>query len=313
MTTVRAEVPARVHLAGNPSDGYGGAVLSMTVPTLSATVVADEAERFSIHGPTDTWESIAVLADETQRLGHDGGDRLVRAALLRLDRQLSPDVERRPARLEWSTTIPRSVGLGGSSALVVATMRAVLDLWDVEDRPSDLTLALLALATETEYLGISAGLADRTVQAMGGVVLTDCRADAVATPVVPREAVALTLLWRSQAAAPSGDYHRRLRRAVDSREPATLDGLERLAELADQAAESLRTGDTERLGWTMDQSLDARRQLGPVPPAALVGIDELRRGGAAVNFAGSGGTLVVLGPCAATGDWRAHPIQSPPT
>lgn len=310
MKSVRAEVPARVHLAGNPSDGYRGAVLSMTVPTLTATVVATDDEHFSIHGPADRWDSMASLADETRRLGHDGGDRLVRAALLRLDRWLDPAVERRPARIEWSTDIPRSVGLGGSSAIVLATMRAALDLWMVDEPPSDLDLAHLALAAETEDLDISAGLADRTVQAMGGVVLTDCRATPVAVPVTPGRDVALTLLWRAEAAAPSGEYHGRLRAAVADREPGTLAGLERLAALADLGAAALRDGDADGLGRAMDESLDARRQLAPVPPEALVGVDDLRRGGASVNFAGSGGTIVVLGPCSTAGGWTTHGIRA---
>ena len=310
MTSVRADVPARAHLAGNPSDGYGGAVLSMTVPTLVATVVATGADRFSIHGPTDTWDSMGSLVDETRRLGHHGGDRLVRAALIRLDRTLAPDVVRLPARFEWSTTIPRSVGLGGSSALVLATMRAALHLWQVDERPSDLSLAEAALAAETEDLGISAGLADRTVQAIGGAVLTDCRAAPMATPVAPGRDIALTLLWRSEAAAPSGEYHARLRAAVDARDPRTLRGLERLAELADHGADALRHGDTDGLARAMDASLDARRHLAPVPPAALVGVDDRRRGGAAVNFAGSGGTVVVLGPCVSATGWVVHEIQA---
>src|SRR5438477_3723375 len=84
---------ARAALAGNPSDLYGGAVLAVTLPSLTAHVVAEPADE---------------LVVEPQNA-------LVEAAARRLGAT---------AKLAWSTTIPRSVGLGGSSALVIATLRA---------------------------------------------------------------------------------------------------------------------------------------------------------------------------------------------
>lgn len=308
MTEHRADVPARAHLAGNPSDGYGGAVLSTTVPTMCATVVATADERFSIGGPRDSWPTMIDLAERTRSLGYDGGDRLVRAALVTLDRALSPGIDRTPGRFEWSSTIPRSVGLGGSSAIVIATMRVALDLWQVTDRPTDLDLARLALAAETEELGIAAGLADRTAQVMGGVVHTDCRREPTARRVLPRRDIALSLHWRRAAAAPSGDYHRALRAAVDQARPETLEGLATLAALADDAATAVADGDEAGLAAAMDASLAVRRALGPVPSAALVGVDEVRAGGSAVNFAGSGGTIVVHGSWVARAGWESAPI-----
>lgn len=304
-----ATVPARAHLAGNPSDGYGGAVLSTTVPSMAATVTATAADRFVIRGPDETWASMAELAVSTARLGYDGGDRLVRAALLALDGALDPLIERRPATFEWSTTIPRSVGLGGSSAVVLAAMRAALGLWSAEHAIDDLELASLALEAETGGLGIAAGIADRTVQALGGIVLTDARGKLSATAVHATEPVPLTLLWRPEAAAPSGDYHRALRTAVESGDDAVVGGLARLATLADDAARAVANGDRDSLAAAMDRSLQTRRALGPVPEAALDGVDDLRRAGAAVNFAGSGGAVVVLGPCRPSDGWFVSEIH----
>ncbi len=40
--------PARAALAGNPSDGYGGAVVAVPVPDLAAFASTEPADRFSI-------------------------------------------------------------------------------------------------------------------------------------------------------------------------------------------------------------------------------------------------------------------------
>lgn len=308
MRSATASVPARAHLAGNPSDGYGGAVLSTTVPSMAATVTATDAPRVSIRGPEEQWDSLSELAIATDRLGFEGGERLVRAALLTLHGALDRTTERRPAVFAWSTTIPRSVGLGGSSAIVLATMRAALQLWSAEDALDDLALASLALEAETGALGIAAGIADRTVQAIGGTVLTDARDGLTAAPVPVREPVELTLLWRPEAAAPSGDYHRLLRSSFEAGDRTVGEGLARLATFADDAETAVATGDRSALARAMDSSLQTRRELGPVPTAALEGVDDLRAAGVSVNFAGSGGALVALGHSVPTTGWHTTPL-----
>ena len=307
---VSAAVPARVHLAGNPSDGYGGAVVSATVPAFTADVSVEPADHLSIHGPPVQWSSVEALVRHTSRHGHDGGDRLVTAAVARLDSYLPSSVARTPGRIRWSSTIPRSVGLGGSSALVLATMRALLEWWDAGDAVDDGVLAGLALTAEVEDLGISAGIADRTVQAAGGVVLTDARGpEPVLRRIAPAAPVALTLLWNDDAAAPSGDYHRALGQRIGSGDPVSAETMSRLAALADVATTALEDGDLDTLADAMDASLELRAALGPVPPAALEPVAELRRQGGRVNFAGSGGALVVVGPVEIPSGWNAHPVR----
>src|ERR1700751_5078002 len=121
---------ARAALAGNPSDLYRGAVLAVTLPSLVARVAAEPAAHLHVDPPNVMVEAAA------SRLGAN-------------------------ARIEWCTEIPRSVGLGGSSALGVGTLRALGEI-----HPSE--LAELALAVEAEDLGIAAGPQDRYAQAYGG-------------------------------------------------------------------------------------------------------------------------------------------------
>jgi glucuronokinase len=307
---VSATVPARVHLAGNPSDGYGGAVVSACVTDFAAQVTVEPADRLAVHGPAAQWPDVDALVRHAGRHGHDGGDRLVTAAIVLLHSHLPASGLRAPGRIAWSSTIPRSVGLGGSSALVLATMRAMLRWWRAEDTVSDEVLAGLALAAEVDELGISAGIADRAVQAAGGLVHTDARgAGPVIRRLAPAAPVEVTLLWNEAAAAPSGDYHGALRRRISSGDRATAETMQRLAALADLAATALEDGDVEGLADAMDTSLELRQALGPVPAPALEPVAELRRRGARVNFAGSGGALVVVGPVEIPSGWNAHPVR----
>ncbi len=95
------EADARAALAGNPSDGYGGAVLAVTLPAYTARAEIRSAERLQVDPDSD----------------------LVRAAVRRFARLFAPEAP--AAAITWSTTIPRGVGLGGSSAIVIAVLRAL--------------------------------------------------------------------------------------------------------------------------------------------------------------------------------------------
>src|ERR1700704_5462689 len=73
--------------------------------------------------------------------------------------------------IRYETTIPRQVGLAGSSAIIVATLRCLMEFYDV-------TIPLAAqptfvLSVEKEELSISAGLQDRVIQVHEGLVSMD--------------------------------------------------------------------------------------------------------------------------------------------
>ncbi len=77
----------------------------------------------------------------------------------------------RRSRPTIETEIPREVGLGGSSAIVIATLRALCAL--ARSRLDPAATAAIALAVETEDLGIAAGPQDRLIQAHEGLLYLD--------------------------------------------------------------------------------------------------------------------------------------------
>ena len=295
---------ARAGLVGNPSDGFGGAVLATPVDAFGATVTVVDAPRTTVRGPARTWDTVSSLTDDVTRAGHEGGDRLVTAAIAQLaafagEDRPRPDVDGDRFLLRWRTSIPRSVGLAGSSAIVVATMRALAQRWslDVDAR----VLAVLAVEAERS-LGITAGLQDRVVQAVGETVLMDFGEDAWGTvggrrvPEVRRTAppspIPLYLAWRPAAAAPSQHYHRSLAERFGDGEAAVVDAVRPLGALAAEAAAAVAAGDHTALGALMDASFAARTAVAPQGAAHLAMVDAARAAGLSATSAGSGGAIV---------------------
>jgi galactokinase/mevalonate kinase-like predicted kinase len=250
---------ARAALAGNPSDGYGGAVLAICVPRLAAHA--------------DAVPSSASLSDPPSAL--------VDATVARFGRG--------PCAVRWTTTVPREVGLGGSSAIVTATVRALCALHGHALAPGE--LAEMVLAVEVEDLGIAAGPQDRYAQAHEGLVLMDF---AGARPRVerldPALLPALYLAWRSGAAETSHAVHGGLRERGD--EPSVRAAMQRPAAHARAAARALHSADRAAFAHALDASFDERAALLDLDPRHEAMVHAARGVGASANYAGSGGAIV---------------------
>jgi glucuronokinase len=267
----RGESCARAALAGNPSDGYGGAVLAVVLDRHRARAQARPADRIEV----------------------SPASRLVDAAVARFVCELAPDAG--GAAIEWSTSIPRGVGLGGSSAIVIATLRALCELHSVALGRTE--LAELALAVETEDLGITAGLQDRVAQAYGGLTFMDFAPDAGPERYKQLDRVLLppiVVAWRADAGGESTVVHSGLRERFERGEPVVLQGLTELAGLARGARDALLAGDVPGLIRCVDQSFDARARMMELDPRHVEMVHCARGCGASANYAGSGGAIAAV-------------------
>jgi glucuronokinase len=250
---------ARAALAGNPSDGFGGAVLAVTVRDFAATARATRAR--------------AARSDPPSAL--------VDAALARFGAGA--------CRVAWKTGVPREVGLAGSSAIVTAAVRALCALHGRELAAD--ALAAMVLAVETDDLGIAAGPQDRYAQAHEGLVLMDFAGPApVVTRLDPALLPPLFLAWRTDAAESSHATHGGLRgRAHQAGVRAAMG---RLAGHARAAAEALRARDHAAFARALDGSFDERAAVVELEPRQARMVIAARAAGAAANYAGSGGAIV---------------------
>jgi len=256
---------ARAALAGNPSDAYGGATLAVVVRDFFAHAEARPA-------------SCACVVPQNE---------LVQAAVSRFEREFAPRAT--PAEVRWRTSVPRAVGLGGSSAIVIATARALCGMHHVRLHPDE--LASFALAVETEDLGIAAGLQDRVAQAYEGLTFMDFR-DGVYEPLDPALLPPLFVAWNLAAAGHSGVTHSGLRARYERADAVVLAEMTRLGELARVARSGLLAGDTLVFARCMDASFDARRRMLALDDRHVAMIELARALGASANYAGSGGAIV---------------------
>jgi glucuronokinase len=261
-----AEAPARAALAGNPSDGYGGAVLAVSIEALRAKAVAGA-------GPS-AGAAEGLLAD---------------AAIARFSREF-----RVPAvGVEFSTNVPLTVGLGGSSAIVIAVLRELCRVHQLALGPDE--MAALALSIEVDDLGIAAGLQDRLVQCHGGLLFMDFSHPKPRTESLPLTSLPpLLIAWRNAAGEPSGVVHGDLRSRYEAHGPAVIRTLAELGDCAREARAALRAGEIPKLRQAVDRSFDLRGQIIGLQPAHSEMIDVARRAGAAANYTGSGGAIVCV-------------------
>jgi glucuronokinase len=256
---------ARAALAGNPSDGFGGAVLACCIGELRAWASAERATEAKSDPPSE----------------------LVDAAIARFGRG--------PCAVRWGTDVPREVGLGGSSAIVTAAVRALCALHGQALAAGE--LAEMVLAVEVEDLGIAAGPQDRYAQAHGGLLLMDF---AGPEPHVERLDPALLpplyLAWRADAAETSHVVHGGLRERAA--EPAVRHAMARLAGHARAARDALLAGDRAAFAAALDASFDEREALLALDPRHVAMVHAAREAGASANYAGSGGAIVGTLPAA---------------
>jgi glucuronokinase len=299
--------PARVGILGNPSDGYGGRTLSLALSRFEATVElhsADDVEIVATDADRPRWASVGELVDRVDRHGYGTGPQLL-AATVRTFADVAASLDeigfdRQGFRLAYRTTIPRQVGLGGSSALVVATIKALCELTGIEI-PAPV-LPSIALRVETEQLGITAGLQDRVVQSYGGLVAmnfghmeTDARFGVSYGDYrhcEPDKLPPLFVAYREQAAEPSDGYHRVLRQRFVSGDGTVRETLRCLAALVVEGEAALRWGDTDRFASLIAENMRLRRLLGPLPESQLELVDAAESCDAPATFAGSGGAIV---------------------
>lgn len=308
MELLRRRAYARAGLMGNPSDGYGGKTISLSVGNFRAEVVLYEWEDVELVLTQEDrvrFRSVHDLVRDVRQHGYYGGLRLVKATVKTFVEYCSQrrlPLHDRNFSVRYETDIPRQVGLAGSSAIVVATLRCLIDFYHLDDliplevRPS------LALAVETEELRLPAGLQDRVIQIYEGLVAMDFAPSAMTT----RDGFAVGRYERLDLAAlpplylaynPDGGkavqaIHNTLRVRFEQGDPAVLAAIATFRRLTDEARDALTAGDVARLGALMNANFDTRRQISTIRDDYLQLVEMARSVGASAKFAGSGGAIL---------------------
>jgi glucuronokinase len=291
---------------GNPSDGYHGKTISVIVRNFSAEVVLYEWEDVELIGSEQDqsrFRSVGDLVRDVKLHGYYGGLRLVKATVKKFVeycRRQGHALHDRNFSVRYESDIPRQVGLAGSSAIIVATLRCLMDFYGVviprEVQPS------LVLSVEVEELGITAGLQDRVIQVYEGLVYMDFAPEQMHEqggylcghyePLDLALLPPLYIAYSPEVSEPTEVFHNDIRGRFNRGEPAVVRAMGRCAALAAQARNAILARDADRLGRLMDENFEQRRAIYQLPEGQVEMVDVARQVGASAQFAGSGGAIV---------------------
>jgi len=288
---------------GNPSDGYYGKTLSAAIRNFAARVSLYEHPELEIvpsFQDRSIYPGMRELAEDVRRNGYYGGIRLMKAAIKRFyDYCVRHDIplDDRNFSIRYRSTIPRRLGLAGSSALVTATMRCLMEFYEVEiPKP---VLPGLILEVETEELGIAAGLQDRVIQVYGGLVFMDFSRDLMERQghgnyeeLDPGLLPPLFLAYRTELGEGSEVVHNNIRQRWLDGDPEVHQAMRDFAEYAQQARDLLVAGRGMEIGPLMDKNFERRRSIMRLDPGNIEMVETARSVGAHAKFAGSGGAIV---------------------
>jgi glucuronokinase len=306
MDIIRRRAYARAGLLGNPSDGYHGKTISLIIRNFWAEIVLYEWDNLEIilaENDRARFRSIFDLARDVRLHGYYGGIRLIKATIKRfVEYCQAQNISLRPENfsIRYQTDIPRQVGLAGSSAIITATLRALLEFYQV-DMPLQVQPSFV-LSVEQEELGITAGLQDRVIQTYEGLVYMDfsrgkeqmiygfrCyhyeRLDLSLLPPV-------YLAYHHDLSEPTEVFHNDIRGRFNRGDPVIVQAMQQFARIALEGRQALLAGDHPALAALVNQNFDLRRSIYNLPPWQIQMIETARACGASAKFAGSGGAIL---------------------
>lgn len=294
---------ARAGLLGNPSDGYFGKTISLLVRNFRARVLLYPSARLEIKlskADTPVFETLDDLYQTTRWRGYYGGIRIIQALIVRfMDycRGRGIELPDRNFTIEYESNIPMRLGMGGSSAIITAALRALSQYYGMVIDPA--IQANLVLETETRELGVPAGLQDRVIQAYEGLVFMDFSRDVMDRQgfgnyerLDPGLLPPIYVAYRTSLSEGTEVFHNNVRARWAAGDPEVVGAMRTWAGYAEQGRAALLNHDYETLDRLINANFDLRAQLYRIGEGNMQMIQTARRVGATSNFAGSGGAIV---------------------
>ncbi len=294
---------ARAGFLGNPSDGYFGKTISLCFQDFRARVLVYPSARLEIKfskADLPIFEDMDDLYRTTRWRGYYGGIRIIQALLVRLMdycREQGIDLPNRNFTLEYESNIPQRLGLGGSSAIITASLRALCEYFAI-DIPLPIQ-ANLILETETRELGVPAGLQDRVIQTYQGLVFMDFSKEIMDRQgygnyerLDPALLPKVYIAYRTSLSEGTEIFHSNVRERWRAGDPEVVAAMKTWADYAERGRQALMAHDYETLDGLINANFDLRAKIFQLSQGNLEMVHAARRAGATSNFAGSGGAIV---------------------
>lgn len=270
MRVIQASAPGRCGIIGNPSDIYGGVVVSCSTPARATC-------RITLDVDTELPEDPTLWNAATARFPLEN------------------------VKVEWSSNVPRSSGLAGSTALLAATLACVMIAHGQEPK-ADAEFAELVRDVEKCEAGVQCGFQDAYMVVHGGLQRMEFgdKSPSTVGPFATLESLRLDLpflLVTTGVERLSGSVHgpvidRWLAGDADIRRAVS-----EVTELGISGARAFFQGDIQDLAYCMNRNQELIAGWGGSGEAIdkLVA-DCLSSGATAAKLAGAGmgGTVIAL-------------------
>ncbi len=293
----------RAALIGNPSDGYFGKTIAFVFRNFSAHVQLYHTPKLEIKPEKldlPVYDSLDDLVFGIRQNGYYGGVRLIKAAIKTFYKYCthnSISLENKNFTISYRSNIPLRLGLAGSSAIITAVMKALMQFYCV-DIPKPL-LANIILSVETEQLGISAGLQDRVAQVYECPVFMDFDKQIMQLQGFGNyETIDISNLppvyiaYRNDQSQGSEVIHNNLRARFDIGEKVVHAAMKKWAGISEQFRLALREGRKDDLHYLINQNFDLRQSLIEISPENQEMVMLARTVGVSAKFTGSGGAII---------------------
>lgn len=316
--TVRVSAPGRINLIGEHLDYNGGSVLPLATPQRAYVELAprddDRVLAFSVE-----------TGDGHYRLGHEKRGRGWLDYVQAITRALSDHGVRHSGFELWvHSEVPFGAGLSSSSALELAVLRGLRELWRLT--LTDLELAIIAHRAETSFIG-SVGIMDHFASSLASehaALLLDTATLKYRELQLPKKLSVLAIDSGLKHETINTEYENRRQQCeaaaaalgVKSLCSLGLDALPRTLGLSapfsrrarhvitenqrvHAAVKALQRNELTELGRLIDASHDSLRDDFEVSSPAIDQLVELARGepgvlGARLTGTGFGGAVLVL-------------------
>jgi len=294
--SIVSTAPGRCGIVGNPTDMYGGSVLSCTTrERAQCTLVPHDA--------------LVVQAGDDSQVLHTAEDFLPTGNRLDLAKAVLRGLSVHPAKhhfhLKSETDIPMQAGLSGSTALVGAVYGAVAAYLELQQ--NKYVIAEEIRRIEYEIMGVVCGFQDQHMAVFGGLNYMDFRDKGSHLPmgnqplatVEPLADVTLPgfVLANTGVKHHSGTVHKSVRQRWLDGETMVVEAYDRVRHLAQIGKRALLAGDWQTLADAMNENQQIQHDLGASGKAC----DDLAaaaRGAGAMAAklagAGHGGTVLAL-------------------
>jgi galactokinase/mevalonate kinase-like predicted kinase len=292
--TFLATAPGRAGIIGNPTDMYGGSVISCSTQE-RAVVLIEPADKLSFEVA-----GIRHVVSGPADLVLDGGYFDIAKAICDF-----LDLGEERFSLRWSCSVPFSAGLSSSSAMMVSMLSAVLAFTSRNEYLY--YLAEMARHIELHYL-VLCGYQDAYMCTFGGINYMDFGEKqfyrsfgdepyATVEPLTPFVSEFPFILAHTGIIRSSATVHKPIRERWLEGDREVTRSYNRIAHLARMGKRAMLGGDWETLGELMVENHSIQKDLGGSGPENDRLIDAAMNGGALgakLSGAGGGGTIIAL-------------------